>query len=406
MQPDERAERSGRAGADGEGPGAGGSGADAAPRQHDAVRTGGEGVDGGTDGVGRAVDAGGAAGSDPQDAPRAPSGRAAEPGPADGDGEREGAFRGTTGGTDVPAGVTDVPPGATDMPAEAGVSIPGPRTGPPPVGSPGDPAGAARHSAGSVATGSAPTGSGPASGTPTGGTPGAAPGALSLPGQVVLGVAIAVAVVAVAVHLGMSFLHVAPSNTVNRKHTETIGEYIYPEFEQNWKLFAPNPLQQNIAVQARAEVRTPDGGKAVTGWTDLTAQDGAAVRHNPLPSHAQQNQLRRAWEFYAGSHDAKEQPVGLRGQLSEQYVRRMVAHRFGPEHAGGVVERVQVRAVTEPVAPPSWSEEKIDLKPIHRVLPWWTITSDDLPGHDGPDPDDRARAAVRPENDRVKGDDQ
>ncbi|MER0244493.1 DUF5819 family protein, partial [Streptomyces sp. HSW2009] len=281
-----------------------------------------------------------------------------------------------------------------------------PRPGPPPVGGPADQAGAVRPPAGGPSAGGTPAGGAPASSTPTDGAPDTTPGALSLPGQVVLGVAIAVAVVAVAVHLGMSFLHVAPSNTVNRKHTETIGEYIYPEFEQNWKLFAPNPLQQNIAVQARAEVRTPDGGKAVTGWTDLTAQDGAAVRHNPLPSHAQQNQLRRAWEFYAGSHDAKEQPVGLRGQLSEQYVRRMVAHRFGPEHAGGVVERVQVRAVTEPVAPPSWSEEKIDLKPIHRVLPWWTITGDDLPGHDGPELDDRARAAVRPENDQVKGDDQ
>ncbi|MFE6777748.1 DUF5819 family protein [Streptomyces sp. NPDC057702] len=204
-------------------------------------------------------------------------------------------------------------------------------------------------------------------------------GRLSLPGQAVIGVAIAVAVVAVAVHLAMSFLHVAPSNTVSRKHSEAIGDYIYPEFEQNWKLFAPNPLQQNVAVYARAEVRTPEGGKAVTSWTNLTAQDGAAIRHNPLPSHSQQNQLRRAWEFYSSSHDAREQPIGLRGQLSEQYVRRMVAHRFGSEHEGGSVERVQVRSATKPVAPPSWSQESIDVKAVYRVLPWWTVTRDDLP---------------------------
>ncbi|MFF5719678.1 DUF5819 family protein [Streptomyces buecherae] len=214
---------------------------------------------------------------------------------------------------------------------------------------------------------------------------GAAQERVSLPGQIVIGVAIAVAVVAVAVHLAMSFLHVAPSNTVSREHSETIGDYIYPELEQNWKLFAPNPLQQNVAVSARAEVRTPDGGTAVTSWTNLTAQDGAAIRHNPLPSHSQQNQLRRAWEFYAGSHDTKEQPIGVRGQLSEQYVRRMVAHRFGSEHEGGAVERIQVRAATTPVAPPSWSEEKIDLKTVYRVLPWWTVTSDDLPGRKAAD---------------------
>ncbi|MBW8735772.1 MAG: hypothetical protein JF621_01090, partial [Streptomyces turgidiscabies] len=84
--------------------------------------------------------------------------------------------------------------------------------------------------------------------------------ALSLPYQ--LGAALAVAVVAVAacVHLGMVFLHVAPSNTVTKEHIRKIDDWIYPEFEQNWKLFAPNPLQQNIAVEVRADVRTADGG--------------------------------------------------------------------------------------------------------------------------------------------------
>ena len=79
--------------------------------------------------------------------------------------------------------------------------------------------------------------------------------ALSLRYQV--GAALAVAVVAVAalVHLGMVFLHVAPSNTVTKQHGKAIDEWIYPEFEQNWKLFAPNPLQQNIEVQVRADVR-------------------------------------------------------------------------------------------------------------------------------------------------------
>ncbi|WP_413102302.1 DUF5819 family protein [Streptomyces sp. Inha503] len=203
--------------------------------------------------------------------------------------------------------------------------------------------------------------------------------ALSLPAQLIIAVAIAVAAVAAAIHLSAAFLNVSPPNTLTKRHGAAIDDYVYPEFERVWKLFAPNPLQQNIAVQARAEIRTPDGGTATTGWRDLSAQDGAAIHHNPLPSHTQQNELRRGWEFYVGSHDVRERPQGMRGSLSEQYIRRIVMLRLGREEDGGTVERIQVRSATTPVAPPPWSDEKIDTKTVYRTLPWWTVTSDDLP---------------------------
>jgi hypothetical protein len=203
--------------------------------------------------------------------------------------------------------------------------------------------------------------------------------ALSLPSRIVLAVAFAVVAAAVAAHLSMVFLHVAPSNTVSERHGGAIDDYVYPEFEQNWKLFAPDPLQQNIAVQARVKIRTSDGGTVTTPWTDLSAQDGEAVRGNPVPSHTQQNELRRAWDFFVGSHDAENRPSGLRGHLSEQYIRRIVMLRFGPEEGGGTVRRVQVRSVTTAVAAPSWSDEKTDTRPVYRVLPWWTVTPADIP---------------------------
>ncbi|AJZ81990.1 DUF5819 family protein [Streptomyces sp. AgN23] len=203
--------------------------------------------------------------------------------------------------------------------------------------------------------------------------------ALSLPAQLIIAVGIAVAAVAAAIHLSAAFLAVSPPNTLTKRHGAAIDDYIYPEFERVWKLFAPNPLQQNIAVQARAEIRTREGGTATTGWRDLSAQDGTAIRHNPLPSHTQQNELRRAWEFYVGSHDARERPQGMRGSLAEQYIRRIVMLRFGREEDGGAVERIQVRSATTPVTPPSWSDEKIDTKTIYRTLPWWTVTTDDIP---------------------------
>ncbi|MET7933398.1 DUF5819 family protein [Streptomyces sp. NPDC005322] len=203
--------------------------------------------------------------------------------------------------------------------------------------------------------------------------------ALSLPSQLIVGVAIAAVGVAAALHLAMAFLNVAPPNTLSERHGAAIDDYVYPEFERNWKLFAPNPLQQNIAVQARAEIRTPEGGTATTGWRNLSAQDGAAIHHNLLPSHTQQNELRRAWEFYLSSHDPQERPNGMRGTLSERYIRRIVMLRFGREEDGGTVERIQVRSATTPLAAPPWSTEKTDTKTVYRNLPWWTVTPDDLP---------------------------
>uniref|UniRef100_A0AAU2A279 DUF5819 family protein n=1 Tax=Streptomyces sp. NBC_00093 TaxID=2975649 RepID=A0AAU2A279_9ACTN len=212
--------------------------------------------------------------------------------------------------------------------------------------------------------------------------------ALSLPYQIGAALALAVVAVAACAHLGMVFLHVAPSNTVTKAHARTIDDWIYPEFEQNWKLFAPNPLQQNIAVEVRADVRTVDGGARTTAWYDLSALDGEAIHGNPVPSHTQQNELRRAWDFLVASHDAQNRPSGLRGALAEQYLRRIVVLRLDREDAagpGGTIDRVQVRSRSSNVRPPEWSQEQVQVpeKPTYRVLPWWPV----------PDDEEAARAA-------------
>ena len=207
--------------------------------------------------------------------------------------------------------------------------------------------------------------------------------ALSSRYRVAAVLALAVVAVTVCVHLGMVFLHVAPRNTVTTQHSTAIDAWIYPEFEQNWKLFAPNPLQQNIAVQVHAEARTPDGGTRTTGWYDLSDQDGRAIDHSLLPSHTQQNELRRAWDLFVATHDGDNRPTGLGGYLSEQYLRRIVVLRLDRAEAAGshgVVERVQIRSRTVNVPPPKWSEEKVPDTPAYRLLPWWTVPGSEAGG--------------------------
>ncbi|MET9433460.1 DUF5819 family protein [Streptomyces sp. NPDC006551] len=209
---------------------------------------------------------------------------------------------------------------------------------------------------------------------------GAGIASLSLPYQVVAAVALAVIGVFACAHLAMVFLHVAPSNTLTKQHGEAVDGWVYPEFEQNWKLFAPNPLQQNVAVQVRAEVAGDDGGRRTTGWIDLSAQDAEAIRGSLLPSHVDQNELRRAWDFYLNSHTDDHRPNGLRGRLSESYMRRIVMLRLGEQDLGGTVERIQLRSSARAIPAPVWSTEKIDTEPVYREVPWWTVSTADLPG--------------------------
>jgi len=89
--------------------------------------------------------------------------------------------------------------------------------------------------------------------------------------------------------------------------------------------------------------------------------------------------LRRAWDFFVATHDAGNRPVGLRGALSETYLRRIVELRLDRANAAGesgVLERVQVRSRTTNVHPPKWSGEQVSDKPAYRVLPWWSVTAD------------------------------
>ncbi|MEV4944415.1 DUF5819 family protein [Streptomyces sp. NPDC053755] len=209
--------------------------------------------------------------------------------------------------------------------------------------------------------------------------PGAGIASLSMPYQVVAAVALAVVGVFACVHVGMVFLHVAPSNTLTKQHGAAVDGWVYPEFEQNWKLFAPNPLQQNIAVQVRAEVAADDGPRRTTDWIDLTAQDAERIRGSLLPSHTDQNELRRAWDFYLNSHSADHRPNGLRGRLSESYMRRIVMLRLAEEDLGGTVEAIQLRSSTRAVPAPVWSDEKTNTDPVHREVPWWKVRSADLP---------------------------
>ncbi|WP_159073126.1 DUF5819 family protein [Kitasatospora fiedleri] len=202
----------------------------------------------------------------------------------------------------------------------------------------------------------------------------------SKPARVVLVVAGVGLGACVLAFLGALFLAVAPANSVSKEYRSELDAVVYPEFEQNWKLFAPDPLQRNVAVDARVRTIGPDGQVATGEWHGLSAEDWAAIRHDPAPSHLDQNLLRRAWDFYESTHGEGDAPAaaGSRGELAEQYLKRIALQRTGP--GGDRVIQVQLRATVTAVAPPPWSGEQVDTAPHARELPWWPVQAEDRQG--------------------------
>ena len=216
---------------------------------------------------------------------------------------------------------------------------------------------------------------------------------------------------AVAVHLVMVFLHVAPSNTFTKKHGQVVDDYVYPEFEQNWKLFAPNPLQQNIAVQARAADPGRRRHEHHRLGRPLRHGRRGHRRHNSLPATPSRTNCAGPGTSTRLARRQGQPPAGCAADLSEKYLRRIVLLRFGPRH-NGRRRRTRPGPLRAPrtVPLPSWSDEKVGRQdPMYRVLPWWQVgsgtsrvTSDGAAAARGPADEaaatgpDRARHGGRP----------
>ncbi|MDH6136220.1 hypothetical protein P3T37_005639 [Kitasatospora sp. MAA4] len=212
-----------------------------------------------------------------------------------------------------------------------------------------------------------------------GGT-GAAPPALSLPAALTVAFATVLCVLAVIGHVCLVFLHVAPSNAVSQRYQRQTDAWIYPYFEQNWQLFAPNPESVRWQISARTATTAPDGSRRVGEWLDLTAIDDAAVLHSPFPSHTAQNMLRRALSAYLDTQGTGRTPVSERALMLQEYVANIAAQRLaaGAHPAFGAV---QLRVVSTPITPPASTAPAAPTpsgaSSDTRYLPWWQVKSHD-----------------------------
>lgn len=187
--------------------------------------------------------------------------------------------------------------------------------------------------------------------------------------------AVALCLVTTLVHVVLVFLHVAPSNPVSKRYSSQVNGWVFPLFEQNWRLFAPDPDSFNRKILARTAHTDSEGSVQVTPWFDLAAVDRSAVDHNVFPSHTSQNLLRRAWTSYVETHGGSDTARSERAAMLQTYLRNIAADRVAA-HDGGAFEFIQLRVVTLPVAAPGTAAGNRPPAPTEdRLLPWWKVNS-------------------------------
>ena len=194
---------------------------------------------------------------------------------------------------------------------------------------------------------------------------------------------------AVGLCLALTLTHVVtgvsarrPANALSQRYSRQINAWVHPLFEQNWRLFAPDPESVNRQISARTTHTAPDGTVQVSDWFDLTAVDNSAVEHNVFPSHTTQNMLRRAWTSYLETHGGDDQP---RSERARDDPAVPAQHRRGPRRrppwrhlrvhpAAGdhPAHRRARRSPDRPARPAAAAPKPTD----NRLLPWWKVDPD------------------------------
>ncbi len=188
----------------------------------------------------------------------------------------------------------------------------------------------------------------------------------------------ALCLAATLVHVLLVFLYVAPPNAISKVYSQQTNAWVRPVFEQNWRLFAPNPQSANRQISARIRQSAPDGTTRVSDWINLSAADDSAVKHSVFPSHTAQNILRQAWNSYLKTHGSDDHPHSERALMIQKYLRNIAADRVSAQR-GGTFDSIQLRVTTLPIAAPSEADGlRAAAAPARgqtRYLPWWKVAS-------------------------------
>ncbi|HEX4787168.1 MAG TPA: DUF5819 family protein [Actinospica sp.] len=187
--------------------------------------------------------------------------------------------------------------------------------------------------------------------------------------RALVGATAAATAVVVATQLAATFLYNAPANPISRRYQAQVSWWMDPLLNQNWQLFAPNPISENLELDARASLGAT---AAVTPWLNISAIDQANTVDDPAPGHLTMNALRNAWREYATTHGSTGLPDSPLAGTAQQYLQNLVLGYLRPRESG-TIDSVQVRFVVTLIPGPGRSAAQT--APQTQTLSWWVVGS-------------------------------
>lgn len=193
------------------------------------------------------------------------------------------------------------------------------------------------------------------------------------------------AAVGATLYVAITMLYLAPPNPIKARHLQKVNAVMYPFFQQNWHLFAPNPIRSNFVLTARCRV-----GDRVSDWQDISTPLLArhhSNRNSPMgrllrtPGAAVHQILGRSsdeWLPLICRRDPSsaacrgEDEVSSRVRENAQFIINRVASAscdrwVGIGHASAVQARILVHE------PPPWSQRHLGAEAgttRYVSLPW------------------------------------
>jgi hypothetical protein len=198
-----------------------------------------------------------------------------------------------------------------------------------------------------------------------------------------------------ALHFVMTFLYVAPRNAISAYADKGVSSYILPYFDQDWQLFAPDPVKTDPHVLVRAKVVEVNGQQRVTSWLDITRPELARVKGHLFPDRvsrltakvagslfdaAEQQERAAADQQHAPPPDAPaadqqqaSPPEEARPDNTDEAFARVLATLAARARWGEQVTEVQIQLVGYmPASPPSFgTQDADDAKVVQHDLSWW-----------------------------------
>ncbi|HEX5691991.1 MAG TPA: DUF5819 family protein [Roseiflexaceae bacterium] len=98
-------------------------------------------------------------------------------------------------------------------------------------------------------------------------------------------------VVVLCVHFAMTLVYLMPLNPIVLRLAPAVERYMAPWFIQDWRLFAPNPIDETRVLLVKCRLRQPNGAIVETTWADTSTPLWEAAARQRFSAAAWINRL-------------------------------------------------------------------------------------------------------------------